>query len=49
MLLWYDNTSVSVKSFTKFHIDAIITVGESPSWRFTDFYEDPIPANRVNS
>lgn len=41
-LLWFKEVTLDIKSFSKNHIDAIIT--ESPkafSWRFTGFYVHP--------
>lgn len=38
-MLWKDGTEVSIKSFSKHHIDAVISLNQDEAeWRFTGFY-----------
>ena len=40
---------MSIDTFSKNHIDAIINKGKEDSWRFTRFYDDPIIHKRFES
>ncbi|TXG54013.1 hypothetical protein EZV62_019269 [Acer yangbiense] len=48
-LLWKNDIEVSIRSFTKGHIDAVIKDSDSLVWRFTGFYGEPIPSFRMHS
>jgi hypothetical protein len=51
VLFWNSDTVVSLKSFSKTHIDVFIQkaiTGDS-EWRFTGFYGDPVRARRRRS
>ena len=50
-LYWNNDSKVSLKSFSKSHIDVLIqndSLGEV-EWRFTGFYGDPLRARRKRS
>ena len=40
-LLWKNNVTVWVDSFSKYHIDAIVNGGSDNVWRLTGFYGEP--------
>ncbi|GMI72452.1 hypothetical protein HRI_000914500 [Hibiscus trionum] len=47
---WTRDVSVSIRSFSIFHIDADISVDSPPStWRFTGFYGNPVESLREDS
>ncbi|XP_031116528.1 uncharacterized protein LOC116020187 [Ipomoea triloba] len=49
-LLWKDGTSVSIQSYSKHHIDAIICLSPDDSeWRFTGYYGVPKRHRRQES
>ncbi|KAK0603296.1 hypothetical protein LWI29_003465 [Acer saccharum] len=48
ILLWKRDIEVSVRSFTKGHIDAVIKDNDDLVWRFTGFYWEPILSLRMH-
>lgn len=48
MLLWKE-VDVSIKSYTKSHIDVFVSIGDQNPWRFTCFYGAPETSNRVHT
>ena len=48
-LYWWNSIDLSIDTFSKNHIDAIINKGKEDSWRFTGFYGDPITHKRFES
>ena len=41
-LYWWNSIDLSIDTFSKNHIDAIINKRKKDSWRFTGFYGDPV-------
>ena len=41
-LYWRNSIDLSIDTFSKNYIDAIINKGKEASWRFTGFYSDPV-------
>ena len=48
-LLWRDDISLDVQTYSDRYIDSFINHGVNDAWRFTSFYEDPDTANREDS
>uniref|UniRef100_A0A803NUL6 Endonuclease/exonuclease/phosphatase domain-containing protein n=1 Tax=Cannabis sativa TaxID=3483 RepID=A0A803NUL6_CANSA len=48
-LLWSNEYSIHIKSFTEAHIDALVENNLGFLWRFTGFYGSPDPGGRVDS
>ena len=48
-LLWSQDTDLSIKSYSLSHIDAVVKLSDSVSWRFTRFYENPEAHKRTES
>lgn len=48
-LLWRSEEEVSIKSFSKNHIDAVVSIAGSEEWRLTGFYGEPDRRLRRNS
>ncbi|KAM6577471.1 hypothetical protein CsatB_029308 [Cannabis sativa] len=46
-LLWSNDYSVQIKSFTASHIDALVENDLGFTWRFTGFYGSPDPGGRM--
>jgi len=49
VLLWKNNVTVDLKSYSKFHIDVWVTMENGRQWRFTGFYGEPVRARRKES
>lgn len=46
-LLWMSSVDVTLRSFSKNHIDVMIeAVGSTPAWRLTGFYGEPVTSKR---
>ena len=41
-LYWRNSIDLSIDTFSKNHIDAIINKGKEDAWRFTSFYGEPV-------
>ena len=48
-LYWQNSIDLSIDTFSKNYIDAIINKGKEDSWRFTGFYGDPVTYKRFES
>lgn len=48
-LYWRNYLDLSIDTFSKNHIDAIINKGKEDSWRFTRFYGEPVTHKRFES
>lgn len=48
-LLWDDDITVSIQSYSRNHIDAKVEEGENKTWRFTGFYGYPIRSRHHKS
>ena len=48
-LLWRDDISLDVQTYSDRYIDSFINHGVDDAWRFTSFYEDPDTASREDS
>uniref|UniRef100_A0A803QCP7 Reverse transcriptase n=1 Tax=Cannabis sativa TaxID=3483 RepID=A0A803QCP7_CANSA len=48
-LFWSMDVETQVLSFSPFHIDSFIRMEEGQWWRFTGFYGDPDPTQRIHS
>ena len=48
-LYWRNSLDLSIDTFSKNHIDAIINKGTEEAWRFTGFYREPITQKRFES
>ena len=48
-LLWRDDISLDVQTYSDRHIDSFINHGVDNAWRFTSFYGDPNITNREDS
>ena len=48
-LLWREEISLDIQTYSDNHIDACINHGVDDVWRFTGFYGDPDTANREDS
>lgn len=49
LLLWKEEWDVSIRSYTRWHIDAVVKCPSGRLWRFTGFYGHPTPSQRVHS
>jgi hypothetical protein len=47
--MWQANLSIVIKSYSKYHIDVLITEADGRLWRFTGFYGEPKLAERKES
>ena len=45
--LWRNDWDMSICSFSKGHIDSVVTLANGESWRFTSFYGHPNPVDRM--
>lgn len=48
-LLWKEDVNVKTIGSSKFFIDAIINPDSENAWRFTGYYKDPDPSQRIQS
>ena len=48
-LYWRNSLDLSIDTYSKNHIDAIINKGKEDAWRFTGFYGEPITHKRSES
>ena len=48
-LYWQNSIDLSIDTFSKNYIDAIINKGKEDSWRFTRFYGDLVTHKRFES
>uniref|UniRef100_A0A803QD63 Reverse transcriptase n=1 Tax=Cannabis sativa TaxID=3483 RepID=A0A803QD63_CANSA len=49
ILFWSMDVETQVLSFSPFHIDSFIRMEDGQWWRFTGFYGDPDPTQRIHS
>ena len=45
-LYWRNSINVNVDTFSRNHIDSIISKGREDEWRFTGFYGEPVSHKR---
>ena len=48
-LLWSKEISVSISSYSHYHIDAVMNEGVDGAWRFTGFYGSPTVAGKAGA
>lgn len=48
-LMWYDKVSISLFSFSCFHIDIRVSSVDICDWRFNGFYGHPEPDQRKHA
>ena len=48
-LYWKNSFDVHVDSFSKYHIDSIISKGSDKAWRFTGFYRKLATHKRIEA
>jgi hypothetical protein len=48
-LLWSQDIDLSIKSYYFSHIDVVVKLSDSVSWRFTGFYGNPEAHKRTES
>ncbi|KAL5798041.1 hypothetical protein ACOSQ2_002861 [Xanthoceras sorbifolium] len=48
-LMWSDSISVSLLSYSNWHIDVMVTLDSGSCWRFSGMYGNPEAAQRVHS
>jgi hypothetical protein len=49
VLMWKEDMSLVIKTYSKFHVDVWITEAHGKFWRFTGFYGEPRRAQRKES
>ncbi|XP_050211481.1 uncharacterized protein LOC126661668 [Mercurialis annua] len=48
-LFWDSSVSISIKSYSSFHIDCFVEDVNQLQWRFTGFYGNPTQSQRIHS